>query len=352
MPEPYWHDDTATLYSGDPREVLAEMPDQAVDCIVSAPPSCNPEPDSTRAHQELPRYGHEPTPALYVAAIRRVLAEAHRVLANEGTCWLVLSDRYADETERRAGPPAGRHARRIRDHAMIGLPVRTLIGLPWQLAFALQDDGWIVRNVIILHHPDARAEPPLDRLAATYKLILLLVKQRGYYFDVDAVREGFHHPRVAVDPRAIGSIKRAAGCIGARAPGRSRRRRTHRHGAGAYGVVAENCRSRQHGPAMPPTGQRHAAALESGRNSGDVWTVPVPLSGGAAPVEVPLRCVAVGCRPGGTVLDMFTEDATTGIAARRLGRSFIGVGQTSDLCRTAERRLRQEDGRRGHGDTP
>ncbi|MFC4056067.1 DNA methyltransferase [Actinomadura syzygii] len=67
------------------------------------------------------------------------------------------------------------------------------------------------------------------------------------------------------------------------------------------------------------------------------------------PIEVPLACIATGCQPGGTVLDMFAADATTGLAARRLDRSFIGVEQNPDLCRIAEQRLR-EDNRHGDGD--
>lgn len=171
MRDPYWHDATATLYAGHPRELLAEMPDHAVDCLVTAPPAWTPDIGPTQAHQKLASYGHEPTPALYVAALRRVLAEAHRVLADEGTCWLITGGRYAGPSGRpAAGPPVGRHARRIRDHAMTGLPATTLIGLPWQLAFALQDDGWIIRNAIIWHHPDAPTETATDRLPTIYEL--------------------------------------------------------------------------------------------------------------------------------------------------------------------------------------
>jgi site-specific DNA-methyltransferase (cytosine-N4-specific) len=341
--DPYWHDDTATLYAGDPREVLAEMPDHTVDCMVTAPPAWTPEPDPAQAHQKLASYGHEPTPALYVAALRRVLAEAHRVLADEGTCWLVTSDRYAGQAGRRAGPPAGRHARRIRDHALVGLPASTLIGLPWQIAFALQDDGWIIRNAIIWHHPDAPTEPATDRLPTTYELIFLLVKQRRYHFDLDPIREAFHRPEVAADPPAVGGTRAAAGCLGASARRRPGRRHTHRRGSGKYGAAAENCRSR-HGAAMLPTGQRHAAAHPAGRNPGDVWSIPASPSSGAVPIELPLRCIAAGCRPGGTVLDPFAGSAATGLAARQLGCSFIGIAPDASACEQAKARLSGQQG--------
>jgi len=62
------------------------------------------------------------------------------------------------------------------------------------------------------------------------------------------------------------------------------------------------------------------------------------------PIDVPLRCIAAGCRPGGTVLDMFAGIATTGLAARELGCPFIGIEQTPDLCRIAQHRLEDNTG--------
>jgi hypothetical protein len=193
MREPYWHGPNATLYTGDVRDALAEMPAGSVDCIVSSLPRWAPQDDPSAELDAVGNYGHEPTAALYVAALRRVSAEAHRVLADDGTFWLVTSDRYRRPTGSDARP-ASRHARRVADPAMTGLPASSLIGPPWQIAFALQDDGWILRNAIVWHHADLDDDPAVDRLTLTYELIFLLTKQSRYHFDVDPIRQSRGRP--------------------------------------------------------------------------------------------------------------------------------------------------------------
>jgi site-specific DNA-methyltransferase (cytosine-N4-specific) len=341
MRDPYYRDTTATLYAADPRDVLADMPDQTVDCIVTSPPPWTP-PQHPGSDEDAQR-GHEPTPALYVAGLRRVLAEAHRVLSDEGTCWLVTSDRYATDTGW-DGPPTGRHTRRASHQAMSGLPAASLIGLPWQIAFAAQDDGWIIRNAIVWHHPtisqETTEEPVTDRLSLAYELIFLLVKQKRYHFDLDPIRQTLRRPDTAANPPAIGSIHPAAGSLNAGAHRAGNRYRSQRHGSGKYANAAGMCR--RHGAAKLPTGHHHAAAHRTGKNPGDVWTLPAHSFLNTIPIEVPLRCIAAGCRPGGTVLDIFAGIATTGLAARELHRPFIGVEEIPDLCEIAKHRL-QED---------
>jgi hypothetical protein len=90
---------------------------------------------------------------------------------------------------------------------------------------------------------------------------------------------------------------------------------------------------------MVPSGSRHGEADPSGRSPGDVWILPAGGILNSLAIEVPLRCIAAGCRPGGTVLDMFAGIATTGIAARDLGRSFIGIEASPALCERARARL-------------
>lgn len=329
MRDPYWHDETTTLYAGDAREVLAEMPDQAVDCIVTAAPRWTPERTPVPGHQALSSYGNEPTPSLYVAALRRVLAHARRVLTDTGTCWLITSDRYVGKDEPIASP-SGRHARRLPDHAMTGLPATSLIGLPWQIAFVLLDDGWILRNAIILRHCGVDTERVTDRFPVTYKLIFLLVKQRRYHFDLNPLQEALHRPEAAADPPAAGGRQEAASWLGAITRRRGKRH-TRRQGGGKDGTAA-----------MLST-ERHAAAHPAGGNPGDVWNLPAALSS-AVPPDVPLRCIAAGCRPDGTVLDLFPGTASTGMAARQLGRSFIGIEPDASACELTKARLFQRQG--------
>ncbi len=167
--------DTAwTLHVGDAREVLASMPDGYADCIVTSPPYW-----AKRDYGITGQYGHEPDPAGYIATLVTVFREARHVLAPDGTCWLNLGDSYsfgsASPTGLHASVGAGLTGRRAP-----GLAAKNLLGLPWRVALALQDDGWIIRNAIVWHKPNAMPESVRDRLNCRYELIFLLVKSRHY----------------------------------------------------------------------------------------------------------------------------------------------------------------------------
>ena len=111
------------------------------------------------------QYGHEDSPAAYVDTMRDVFREARRVLADDGTCWLNLGDSYSAS----GGGATGMHAylgEHITTHRATGLHAKNLLGLPWRVAFALQDDGWILRNAVIWHKPNAMPESVRDRLSA------------------------------------------------------------------------------------------------------------------------------------------------------------------------------------------
>jgi site-specific DNA-methyltransferase (cytosine-N4-specific) len=316
MREPYWHDPTATLYLGDARDVLADMPTGSVDCIVTSPPRWRPHDDPPTDPEGAENLAYAVTPALYVAALRRICAEAHRVLADDGTFWLVLSDRYGTRT---TASSSGRHARRFIDPSMTGLPASSLIGLPWHVAFALHDDGWLIRNAIVWDHGEF--DERTDRIPLAYELIFLLTKQ----------------DRIDQQPRNSGS-----GTPECR-PGNSCRRGTRHSGgraSGRYGNAVGRCRGGNDHAAMPLSG----GAAAHGNEPGDVWILPGRSSWNSLPIELPLRCITAGCRPGGTVLDPFAGIATTGIAARDLDRSFIGIEADPALCELAKSRLSQAAG--------
>src|SRR5207302_383749 len=112
---------------------------------------------------------------------------ARRVLADDGTCWLNLGDSYSASS----GGATGLHAYlgpHITTHRVSELPAKNLLGLPWRVAFALQDDGWILRNAIVWHKPNAMPESVRDRLNCRYELIFLFVKSGHYWFDLDPIR--------------------------------------------------------------------------------------------------------------------------------------------------------------------
>lgn len=205
----------------------------------------------------------------------------------------------------------------------------------------------IIRNAIICHHLDVSTgpDPATDRFPTTYEVIFLLVKQDRYHFDLNPIREALQRPEVAANPPAIGGTQAAAGCLGASARRRPGTRHSRRQGNGKYGTVAGTCRARQYGAALLPTGRRHDAAHPAGRNPGDVWTMPPWLRNDAVPIEMPLRCIAAGCRPDGTVLGMFTGTGPIGLAARQTGHPFIGVEPDPSACELAKVALSQGRGR-------
>jgi site-specific DNA-methyltransferase (cytosine-N4-specific) len=313
-PAPLAGSEQWTMYAGDARSVLASMPAGSADCIVTSPPYWGKRDYGTAG-----QYGREDTPAAYVETMRTVFREARRVLAGDGTCWLNLGDSYSAS----GGGATGMHAylgEHITTHRTGGLGVKNLIGLPWRVAFALQADGWILRNAIVWHKPNAMPESVRDRLACRHELVFLLVKQPAYWFDLDPIRV----PHVAGTRR--GRPTRPPGRRGrATRPPKYRPGTPEVTGSSRYGV------------------KRHDRRHPNGRNPGDVWPIPTrPYRGphfAAFPVDLPLRCIAAGCKPGGMVLDPFAGSGTTGLAAIQLGRRFAGIDISADFARLAAGRL-------------
>jgi len=293
---PYWHDAASTLYVGDALDVLAGMPDGSADCIVTSPPYWG-----KRDYGVAGQYGREPSPDAHVGTLRAVFAETRRVLAGDGTCWLNLGDSYSAG----GGAATGMHAYlgpHLTARRVPGMRAKNLLGLPWRVAFALQDDGWILRNAIVWHKPNAMPESVRDRLNCRHELIFLLVGQPAYWFDLDPIR---------IPPAAAASGHPWAN------PGRQgRAARTPKYGPHARQVLT----SRRYGASLQRA-DGHRAAHPLGRNPGDVWAIPTrPYNGphfAAYPIDLPLRCIAAECKQGGTVLDMFTGSGTTGLAEDR-----------------------------------
>jgi DNA modification methylase len=305
-PTPWHQDDQATLYVGDAAEVLAQLPEHSVDCVVTSPPYY-----ATRDWGD-GQIGQERTPAEYIDALRRVFREVHRVLRDEGTLWLNMSDVYA------AGPAA----RRIVTHGGRPIPVKSLLGLPWRLALALQENGFLIRNEAVWAKPNAIPDSCRDRLARRHEQLFLLTKGPKYYFDLDPIRQPY------TGDRALS-------------------RRVHRSGNKpntARGVWPSTARcSAAPGPNVQPTCARHTAAHVNGRNPGTVWTIPTRPTRhahtAAFPIDLAIKCIAAGCRPGGTVLDCFSGSGTTTEAALRLGRRAIAIDLREDFHLLARARL-------------
>lgn len=182
----YFHDDTLTLLLGDACEQLCTLDDGSVNCVVTSPPYYGLRDYEGNADQ----IGLESSPSEYVAALGRVFAEVHRVLADDGTLWLNLGDSYSasppgrsDHAMRSSTLDSSSAASMLRESVRRAgvdrskfLPAKNMLGIPWRVAFALQDAGWVLRNAIVWHKPNAMPEPARDRLSNRYEHVFMFSK--------------------------------------------------------------------------------------------------------------------------------------------------------------------------------
>ena len=312
--QPYYADESVTLYHGDALDVARTLPDGSADCIVTSPPYFG-----LRDYGVDGQYGLEASPAEYVETMRALFAEMRRVLASDGTLWLNLGDSYASSNGHTDPNNTSTLVGRRQQGMMPGLtgkrstlPHKNMLGIPWRVAFALQADGWILRNAIIWHKPNAMPESVTDRLRSDYESVFLLTKSRRYWFDLDAIREPLAYPDALDGTRVFGGSRKAEGLT----TGSSARRTGNRYGVARPGDNREQ-------------GDDHDAASPRGRNPGSVWTIATAPFAEAhfacMPPALAERCILAGCKPGGVVLDPFSGSGTTGLAATKLGRRYVGI---------------------------
>ncbi|MFD8716928.1 DNA-methyltransferase [Streptomyces sp. NPDC059629] len=333
------------LLTGDAADVLKALPTGSADCVVTSPPYWrlrdygtgswtvgNPDcphpdtdvigpaglPPSVSASRSCThcgatwtdeQYGLEATPDAYIQHLRQVFTELRRVLAPTGTAWLNLGDSYSANSDGYWCTRPGQ-CRQPRYRPPADVPHKNLIGMPWRVAFALQTDGWILRNAIIWHKPNSAPLPGHDRLTSRHEVLFLLVKQQRYFFDLDPIRQPYTGDR----PLS---------------------RRTNRSSDKPHTAS---------GTWPPPNRTPTANTPPAGRNPGDVWTIPVTPERhqphpATFPIDIPLRCIAAGCPPRGMVLDPFSGTGTTGAAALRLNRPYTGIDLSPAFHLVARQRL-------------
>ena len=361
-----------TLYVGDASAILAEFPTGSVDCIITSPPYWQ-----LRDYGIPSQIGLEQTRANYLAVLTQLFRDARRVLADHGSLWLNLGDSYNSNesgstlTKRGRQKPHNRVGRRLA----VDLKPKDMVGMPWEVAFALRQDGWWLRSDVIWSKPNAMPESVTDRPTKSHEYVFLLTKRAQYFYDQEAVREP-HSP----DGRQATMIAS--------------------NGAGV--TTHENYRGRQGAERWP----------NSGRNSRSVWEIPTQPTADAHfatyPEELVRRCLLASCpewvctvcgsprqrevsityvNPGnrqsngarkpedhrasgvrtmaggkrlekrvstdgwsdcghgsyrpGIVLDPFMGSGTTALVARKHGRHSVGIELNAEYADMAARRLQQ-----------
>jgi site-specific DNA-methyltransferase (adenine-specific) len=274
------------VYCNDALLQLSRFADEAVDAIVTSPPYYR-----QRNYPDQDQVGQESTPADYVERLVNVFREARRVLRNHGTLWLVIGDKY--------------HQKR-------------LLGLPWRVALALQDDGWLLRSDIIWQKPNAMPSPVKNRPTTDHEYVFLLTKTEDYHYDIDAIRE----PHVTFSENS-----------------RMRGGRNHFFKRDSTPEQGKNG-----GHPNLHNGRWDQAFHPKGRNKRTVWSIPLSKFREAHFAVFPERlvetCIRAGCPSDGTVLDPFLGSGTTAVVAQRLGRDYVGIECVKEYCEMAERRIR------------
>ena len=275
-------------------------------------------------------YGHdgqlglEATPDEYVSNMVGVFRLVRDLLADDGTLWLNLGDSYASFRDGKATPdttrgdsdgtlvPKGSAKNRMAS-TFTGSSIKhkDLVGIPWRVAFALQADGWYLRQDIIWAKPNPMPESVTDRCTKAHEYIFLLSKSGRYYFDAKAIAE----PSLYPDDK-----RRPLGSKGAwQMDGREQREN-------GGGVAYDHDTST--------------------RNKRSVWAVPTaPYSGAhfaTFPPALIEPCILAGSRTGDVVLDPFFGSGTTGEVCERLGRKWIGLEINNDYAALQAERTAQK----------
>jgi DNA modification methylase len=329
------------ILTGDCRDVLKTLPDASVHCCVTSPPYFG-----LRDYGIAEQIGLEQTPEAFVAELVAVFREVHRVLRDDGTLWLNLGDSYANDTKW-GGSSSGKHVTALhgdsgigRRRHMTGLKSKDLIGIPWRVAFALQADGWYLRQDIIWSKPNPMPESVRDRCTKAHEYVFLLSKSERYFYDADAIAEPLSVTSVA---RLAQDVESQAGSD--RVPGKTN---GTMKAVGRKALADGQSRLGERRDALRAEGALHGAEFGATRNKRSVWSITTqPFSEAhfatMAP-ELAETCIKAGCPIGGTVLDPFGGAGTTGLVADRLQRDALLIELSPAYAEMSRNRI--------HGDAP
>jgi len=276
------------IICGDAEVTLRTLPAESVNCIVTSPPYYR-----QRDYRSPQQIGSEESPETYIQKLVSVFRECHRVLTKEGTLWLNLGDKYED----------GR-----------------LLGMPWRVAFAIQDMGWILRSDVIWHKTNAMPASIKNRPTTDHEYVFMFSKSADYFYNADAIREP--HVTFTENSKMMGG----RGHFGKRGG-------TPEKGKNGGNPNLHNARWDQ---AFHPLG----------RNKRTVWSIPLSKFPDAHfavfPEKLVENCILAGTKPRDFVLDPFVGSGTTLAVAQKLGRHFIGIDCNEQYCALAKTRLSRE----------
>lgn len=339
-----------TILTGDALKTLKKLPSESVHCIVTSPPYW-----ALRDYKVDGQIGQEETPQKYIRKMVKIFREARRILINDGVMFLNIGDTYfggkgtngatiaysglGNTINKKAPIATSPDTIRPNDRKQKGLKPKDLVGVPWRLAFALQADGWYLRQDIIWSKPNPMPESVTDRCTKSHEYIFLLSKSGTYYYDAYAIRTPAKQSSIN---RLNQDINNQAGSV--RVPGKTN---------GPMKAVGKVDKQRGHGRLHAGFNERWdnmttAEQMSLGANKRSVWEVATyPFSEAhfaTFPPELIIDCIKAGCPKEGIVLDPFIGAGTTGLVARKLGRKYIGIELNPEYVKMANGRLKKELG--------
>jgi len=327
------------ILNGNVNDKLKEIKSESIQCVVTSPPYYNLRDYGTDG-----QLGLEETPEEYVENMVKVFREVKRVLKDDGTVWLNLGDSYASQksgntytgfNDRYFGRKSdGGKQSKTFENTNIGrlefgnLKTKDLVGIPWRVAFALQSDGWYLRQDIIWHKPNPMPESVKDRCTKSHEYIFLLTKSAKYYYNIDAIKE----KATWVENRSSGMERNAE----------SYRNKVKyndtNYGGGGTSFKGHSGNYKANGKLINPDGLR---------NKRSVWSIntkPYKEAHFAVfPPKLPELCIKAGSAEGDVILDPFFGSGTTGWVAQRLGRKWIGIELNPEYIKIAEKRFLQRE---------
>lgn len=330
----------AELYTGCCLDILAELPEKSVNTCITSPPYYG-----LRDYGNDGQIGLEETPDDFVRQLVEVFRGIHRVLRDDGTLWLNLGDSYVATGDVSAGGSEKQRSNQgannfVRNQTTTLRP-KNLLGIPWRVALALQDDGWFLRQDIIWSKPNPMPESVTDRCTKAHEYIFLLTKGPKYYYDQQSIVEPvtqstvnrLNQPNIENQTGSDRVPGKNNGTMKA-VPGKQFGDKKHtnpKYGGGGSALHQE------FGYPEPD------GTPEGTRNKRSVWTVTTkPFSGAhfaTFPPDLIEPCVMAGCPSGGTVLDPFSGSGTTGQVALTHGRKYIGIELNPEYQKMAIERI-------------
>jgi len=307
------------ILQGNALDVLKELPDEYINCVVTSPPYWG-----LRDYDVEDQLGLEPTFELYIKHLCDIFDEIKRVLKKEGTCWVNLGDSYSNSGK--GGDSNKMYAKKhtqfgkICDIRRHGKPTRVknllskcLCLIPQRFAIEMCNRGWILRNTIIWHKPNCMPSSVTDRFTVDFEYLYFFVKNKKYWFEQQ------------YQPYAKSSFNRYI-----------------------YPVADHNVSLNQRKEGWVTTKNRDKRKIlnmnPKGVNKRTVWTIPTQSFSEAHfavyPEELITTPIRAGCPEGGIVLDPFGGAGTSGVVAKKLNRNYILIELNPEYIKIAENRIK------------